>query len=172
MVIGWQGGYSKARDPNGCVSFMVSVAMMIAPICDAVRMGLARGLEVWTENHRGCGLGRGLAKGSYHCGVAGDLGAVFTEARHQGSGPVLALGFSLSGNALLLNLGDGYDGPHPKPDRAIAVNPPVNLGSCSHLLGSATNRPYDLYFVNSALNGVRNRESDGLIPKGRYPLIS
>lgn len=25
----------------------------------AVRMGLARGLEVWTVNHRGCGLGRG-----------------------------------------------------------------------------------------------------------------
>jgi len=136
----------------------------------AVRMGLARGLEVWTVNHRGCGSGRGLAKGSYHCGVAGDLGAVFTEARHQGSGPVLALGFSLSGNALLLNLGEGYDGPHPKPDRAIVVNPPVNLGRCSRLLGSSANRLYDLYFVNSALSGVRDREADGLIPKGHYPV--
>ena len=48
--------------------------------------------------------------------------------------------------------------------------PPVNLARCSHLLGSASNRPYDLYFVNSALNGVRDREADGLIPKGRYPL--
>lgn len=57
--------------------------------------------------------------------MAGDLGAVFAEARRRGKGSVLAIGFSLSGNALLLNLGEGHDGPHPKPDCAIAVNPPV-----------------------------------------------
>lgn len=138
----------------------------------AVRMGLSRGLEVWTINHRGCGRGRGLARGTYHCGVAGDLGAVFSEARCRGKGPILALGFSLSGNALLLNLGDGHDGPHPKPDRAIAVNPPVNLSHCSRLLGSASNRPYDLYFVNSVLSSVHHREDAGLIPKGHYPVSS
>jgi predicted alpha/beta-fold hydrolase len=136
----------------------------------AVRLGLSRGLEVWTVNHRGCGLGRGLAKGTYHCGVAGDLGAVFAEARRRGKGSVLAIGFSLSGNALLLNLGEGHDGPHPKPDCAIAVNPPVNLGRCSMLLGSAVNRPYDYYFVQSVLSSVRDREEAGLIPKGRYLL--
>jgi predicted alpha/beta-fold hydrolase len=136
----------------------------------AIRMGVSRGLEVWTVNHRGCGRGRGLAKGTYHCGVAGDLGAVFAEARSRGDGAVIALAFSLSGNALLLNLGEGYDGPHPKPDRAMVVNPPVNLGRCSHLLGKAYNRPYDYYFVRHVLSSVWEREEAGLIPKGRYLL--
>ena len=131
---------------------------------------MRRRTEFWTVNHRGCGLGRGLAKGTYHCGVAGDLGAVFAEARRRGKGSVLAIGFSLSGNALLLNLGEGHDGPHPKPDCAIAVNPPVNLGRCSMLLGSVVNRPYDYYFVQSVLSSVRDREEAGLIPKGRYLL--
>jgi hypothetical protein len=136
----------------------------------AVHLGLSRGMEVWTVNHRGCGQGRGLARGPYHCGVAGDLGAVFAEARCRGKGSIVALGFSLSGNALLLNLGEGHDGPHPKPDCAIAVNPPVNLGRCSYLLGSPINRPYDLYFVQSALSLVRDREAAGFIAKGDYPL--
>ncbi len=136
----------------------------------AVRLGLERGMEVWTVNHRGCGRGKDLARGTYHSGVAGDLGAVFQEARRRGPGRVFAIGFSLSGNALLLNLGEGHDGPHPKPDAAIAVNPPVNLARCSELLSSTLNRPYDLYFVRRVVRSVREREAAGLIPAGKYIL--
>ena len=136
----------------------------------AVRLGLERGLSVWTMNHRGCGRGRGLAVRTYHSGVAGDLGAVFAHARAMGFRRVFALGFSLSGNALLLNLGDGHDGPHPKPDAAIAVNPPVNLARCSELISSWRNRFYDRYFVKKVVRSVREREMDGLIPRGQYLL--
>ncbi len=136
----------------------------------AVRLGLARGLEVWTVNHRGCGRGKGLARGTYHSGVAGDLGEVFAEARRRGPGRVFAIGFSLSGNALLLNLGEGHDGPHPKPDAAIAVNPPVNLARCSNLISSLPNKGYDLYFVRRVVRSVREREEAGLIPSGKYRL--
>lgn len=137
----------------------------------AVRLGQTRGLTVWTINHRGCGRGRGLARGTYHSGSAGDLGAVFATARAMHPGArILAIGFSLSGNALLLNLGGGHDGPHPMPDGAIAVNPPVNLSRCSALLSKGVNRGYDRYFVKKVVRSVREREIAGLIPRGRFAL--
>ena len=136
----------------------------------AVRLGLERGLSVWVMNHRGCGRGRGLAVRTYHSGVAGDLGAVFARARALGFRRLYAVGFSLSGNALLLNLGEGFDGPHPKPDAAIAVNPPVNLARCSALISRWQNRFYDRYFVKKVVRSVREREEAGLIPRGRYLL--
>jgi hypothetical protein len=135
----------------------------------AVRLARARGLTVWTVNHRGCGRGQGLARRTYHSGVAGDLGAVFAAVRERQAGArVLALGFSLSGNALLLNLGGGFDGPHPMPDAAIAVNPPVNLGRCSAMISHWKNRPFDRYFVRKVVRSVRERELAGLIQTGRY----
>jgi predicted alpha/beta-fold hydrolase len=135
----------------------------------AVRLGLSRGLTVWTMNHRGCGRGRGMARGTYHSGSAGDLGAVFAAAREKHPGAkILGLGFSLSGNALLLNLGGGFDGPHPRPDAAIAVNPPVNLARCSKLLSKGLNKGYDRYFVKKVVRSVREREIAGLIPTHRY----
>lgn len=131
----------------------------------------ARDLEVWTVNHRGCGSGRGLARGTYHSGVAADLGAVFTRARAlRPDARILAIGFSLSANALLLNLGDGHDGPHAKPDLAIAVNPPVDLARCSELISHPRHRLFNAFFVRSCVRSVRERELDGLIPAGRYPV--
>lgn len=142
------------------------------PYIQRVRaLGQARGMEVWTVNHRGCGLGRGLARGTYHSGVAGDLGAVFAAARAaRPDARVMAVGFSLSGNALLLNLGDGHDGPHAKPDAAIAVNPPVNLRRCCELISLPQHKLYDTYYVRSCVRSVLEREHDGLIPVGRYPV--
>lgn len=134
-----------------------------------LELGWARQLEVWTVNHRGCGSGRGLARGTYHSGVASDLGAVFALARKlRPQTRLLAVGFSLSANALLLNLGDGHDGPHIKPDRAIAVNPPIDLARCSELISAPRHRVFNSFFVRSCVRSVRERELDGLIPSGRY----
>jgi len=136
-----------------------------------VELGLARQLEVWTVNHRGCGGGRGLARGTYHSGVAADLGAVFAHARKlRPRAQIIGLGFSLSANALLLNLGDGHDGPHVKPDAAIAINPPINLARCSQLISHPAHRIFNAYFVRGCVKSVREREADGLIPVGRYPV--
>ena len=122
----------------------------------------------WAFNHRGCGSGRGLAAQPYHSGRADDVGAVIGAARaahpdHR----ILAIGYSLSGNALLLNLGEGI-GVFPKPDAAIAVNPPVDLRVCADLLGTGFNRLYDIRFIKRCLEAVRQREEDGLIPKGSF----
>jgi predicted alpha/beta-fold hydrolase len=96
-------------------------------------------------NHRGCGEGAGLAKGPYHSGRAEDLSAaietgrkMFPKHRH------IAIGFSMSGNALLL-LVSGKRG-RTKPDAAISVNAPIDLQRCAHLLAKGFNRVYDARF--------------------------
>jgi hypothetical protein len=134
-------------------------------------IGTARGCEVWTVNHRGCGLGRGMAKGIYHSGVAADLSQVFAEVRRrEPEAFVLGLGFSLSANALLLCLGDGLRGPHHHPDAAIAVNPPIDLARCAARISAGKNRLFNLYFVNGCVRHAREREADGLLERGRYPV--
>ncbi len=129
----------------------------------AVVLSLSRGHTVWAMNHRGCGEGRGLAKGTYHSGRADDIGAVIKAARRAHPGKRIAvIGFSLSGNALLLNLGDGL-GIFEKPDVAIAVNPPIDLARCAVRLKTGFNRIYDLRFVIRCRRSVRERVADGLI---------
>ena len=136
-----------------------------------VDLGVRRGCEVWTVNHRGCGEGRGLARGIYHSGVAPDISAVVAEVhRREPSTLVIGVGFSLSANALLLCLGDGMNGPHHKPDAAIAVNPPINLARCSELICAPHHFIYNLYFLRGCVRYVRQREADGLIQQGRYPV--
>lgn len=121
-----------------------------------------RGHAVWAVNHRGCGEGRGLAKGTYHSGRGDDLGTVFAAARLRHPGKrLLAIGFSLSGNALLFNLGKHA---WAEPDVAIAVNPPINLERSAILIKTGFNRLYDLRFVRRCRKAVRERQVDGLIP--------
>lgn len=128
-----------------------------------VDLGTARGCEVWTVDHRGCGQGRGLARGIYHSGVAADLSRVFSEVRRRSpAARVIAIGFSLSANALLLCLGDGHGGPHHHPDAAIAVNPPINLARCAELICAPQHRLFNLYFVQGCVRYARQRATDGL----------
>ncbi len=142
---------------------------------DYMRRGVAVAQELghgaWSFNHRGCGDGAGLAAGIYHSGRADDLGAVFAHARavHPGK-RLVAVGFSLSGNALLLNLGEGI-GRFEKPDLAIAVNPPIDLEKGARLLERGLNRVYDLRFVLRCRRAVRERVAAGLIPD-RYRIPS
>ncbi|MEM7199400.1 MAG: alpha/beta fold hydrolase [Planctomycetota bacterium] len=104
-------------------------------------------------NHRGCGLGKGMAQRPYHSGSAADLAAVveWGRARHPDARHI-AIGFSLSGNALLLGLARGAG-----PDAAIAVNPPIDLAACSVAISTGRNRVYDVHFVNACRRDPRAR---------------
>ena len=140
-------------------------------------IALARklGHHVWTVNHRGCGEGRGLATRPYHSGSGDDLGAAFSAARERHpSLRQLAIGYSLSANALLLNLGDGLPEPAARPDFAIAVNPPVDLGACSSRIHTGLSRLYELRFIKRCRKAIRQRVEDGLIPDvyRTWPLMS
>jgi len=94
-------------------------------------------------NHRGCGAGRGLARGPYNSGSAPELAeAIAWGRRRHPRARHVAIGFSLSGNALLLLLARGGG-----PDAAIAVNPPIDLAACSAAISRGFNRVYDARFV-------------------------
>jgi hypothetical protein len=123
----------------------------------------ARGDTFVAANHRGCGAGAGLARGTYHSGSKDDLAAVIAagRARHPHARHI-AVGHSLSGNALLLLLAQGGAA---LPDAAIAVNPPVDLAAASLLLSRGFNRLYDLRFVARARRQVAARARDGLLER-------
>ncbi|MBL7713881.1 MAG: alpha/beta fold hydrolase [Bdellovibrionales bacterium] len=113
-------------------------------------------------NHRGCGIGEGLAKSPYHSGRAEDLSAIITEGRRIfPSAHHLAIGFSLSGNALLLLLGARQN--LTLPDAAISVNAPIDLARASVLLQKGFSRVYDFRFVLDAKREISKRFQQGLL---------
>jgi predicted alpha/beta-fold hydrolase len=127
-------------------------------------LGRKLGWDVYLVNHRGCGEGRGLAKKPYHSGCGEDLSEVirFGRARHPGK-KHLAVGFSLSANALLILL-SGKRG-EILPDAAIAVNGPIDLANSSELLGKGLNKIYDFRFSAECRLDVRYRHRQGLLEK-------
>ena len=122
----------------------------------------ALGHTVLAVNHRGAGEGAGWSRRSYNSGSTPDLEAAlrFGRARFPGQTQV-AVGFSISANMLLLLLGRGGT---DLPDRAIAVNPPVDLEACSRRLVSGFNRCYDQYFVRKVRRQV-------MLRPGARPLV-
>ena len=125
----------------------------------------ALGHAVLAVNHRGAGEGAGLARNSYNSGSTRDLEAAvrFARARFPGALQV-AVGFSISANMLLLLLGRGGT---DLPDRAIAVNPPVDLEACSRRLVAGFNRFYDQYFVRRLRRELAGRPGARPLPPTR-----
>lgn len=126
---------------------------------------LGRGHTVVRVNHRGCGVdGVALRHAHpYHSGRGEDLCAVlefgktkFPKRKH------VAIGFSLSANALLVLLA-GVRG-RTLPDAAIAVNAPIELAEASRLLSQGLNRIYDLNFTSQLRNDVIRRQKKGWVP--------
>lgn len=116
-----------------------------------------RGHSVLSVNHRGAGEGRGLAQHPYHSGSSGDLAAVLQAGRSFFPGHLhIAIGYSLSGNMLLLLLGQAEEAP-ALPDAAIAVNPPTDLEQGSLKLRRGLCRLYDRRFTRLLWSEVDGR---------------
>jgi predicted alpha/beta-fold hydrolase len=135
-----------------------------------IRMaGLAQkqGHAVLLMNHRGCGDGEGLAVGPYHSGRGDDISDVVSFCRsHFSKKQIVAMGFSLSANALL-SLLTGLRG-HDKPDQAIVVNGPSDLKASAESLQLGLNRLYDLWFVNGCRKDILRKQKQGLISSKIY----
>lgn len=121
---------------------------------------LEMGHHVFLNNHRGCGNGVGLATEPYHSGRAEDLSRVIAFGKKMLPDHVhIAVGFSLSANALLL-LAAGIRA-ETQPDFAIAVNGPINLDRASVKLREGLNRIYDHHFTKELKKYVKvNRPKD------------
>lgn len=130
-----------------------------------------RGHSVLAVNHRGCGEGAGLASGAYHSGRSDDLARSLEYAdQHLPHARRIMIGFSLSGNALLLQLGAPT---HPLPQAAIAVNPPIDLALASKRISAGLNRIYDLRFVHHCRSAIRDRHAAGLLDSlTRIPILA
>lgn len=107
-----------------------------------------RNVRTFRLDLRGCGAGVGLARRPYSAGCSDD---VHTVLRHIASlcpgSPICIVGFSLSGNVLLKYLGESPTLVLSSVDRAMAVNPPIDLAGCVLSLDRFSNRIYGRYFV-------------------------
>ncbi len=127
----------------------------------------ARGHAVWCANHRGCGEGRGLAGRPYHSGSAGDVAAVLAASFDDDpTASHVAIGFSLSGNALLLAAARGLVSHLAG---LVAVNPPVDIARASRDIRRGLSRLYELRFVHRLRAAIAQRERDGLARR-RYAI--
>lgn len=119
------------------------------------------GHHVFLNNHRGCGEGVGLASEPYHSGRAEDLSKVIDFGRKKLPYHFhIAIGFSLSANALLLL--SAKVRASVLPDMAIAVNGPIDLDRASVKLTEGLNRIYDKRFVLELLRYIKRNRPHGL----------
>ncbi len=122
------------------------------------------GHSVFLVNHRGAGHGFGLAREPYHSGRAEDLSEALRFGRKlHPKKRHLAIGFSLSGNALLLLL-SGRRGD-TLPDAALAVNAPIALAKTAVRLKTGLNRVYDLRFVHDCRAQIADLSARQRVPR-------
>lgn len=132
------------------------------------QMASARGYHIIAANHRGCGDGVGLALGPYHSGRAEDLAEVIAWGRRRYPDFFhVAIGVSLSGNALLLLAAD--ERGHVPPDLAIAINAPIQLEHSARAIKRGFSKLYDLRFSVRCRQAVEERNAAGLTPPIRVP---
>lgn len=142
-------------------SYMLRVATLLSK----------HGWVTFRMNHRGCGEGRGLAEKLYHAGRSEDVSKVLVRISElYPESPLVAVGFSLSGNALLKLLGEKK---HPIPSSlrcAVAVNPPIELALCTDALGRKSNWLYEFRFVRLLKQAIREHQNDFAdFPSFRFP---
>ena len=129
-----------------------------------------RGVRTFRVNMRGCGPGRGLAKNLYHAGRSEDLQAVVDTVRSLcPESKVKLCGFSLGGNILLKWLGESPEIARSLVDKAIAVNPPVCLSTCTKSIGRIAFGWYDRYFANLLYRQLLHA-FDKNLDQSRFPL--
>ncbi|PWU16627.1 MAG: hypothetical protein C5B49_10345 [Bdellovibrio sp.] len=148
---------------------------------------LNEGYSVCMMNHRNCGEGKGLAREIYHCGRSDDLGYTIANLRsHFPTQKIVALGFSMSANALLLLMSGVipmkgvYTADHFRsvkkelgiewPDLAIAINPPIDLSKTAQYFEHMTNRPYAAYFLSYLQQTIRDLSREKVLVKKPVPI--
>ncbi|OGN62999.1 MAG: hypothetical protein A3F09_01680 [Chlamydiae bacterium RIFCSPHIGHO2_12_FULL_49_11] len=116
-----------------------------------VRCG-ARAVRI---NLRGCGTGRGLARGIYHSGCSLDVEAVVRDLKRLTPESRIVLGgFSLGANVVLKLAGELRDEGEKLLAGTIAVSPPVDLLSSARLFMRKENQVYARYFLRLLMHDV------------------
>lgn len=109
-----------------------------------------RGCGFVVPHFRGCSGELNLGPRAYHSGDFEEVGWILTRIRQRHSGPVLAIGVSLGGNALLRWAEEMGDEAGRVVDAIASVSSPVDLCASGQAIGRGFNRwVYTRMFLNS-----------------------
>lgn len=113
----------------------------------------------WARSHgwrfamphfRGCSGELNRAPRAYHSGDFEEIGWILARCRAQHSGPIVAVGVSLGGNALLRWAEEAGDSAARTATAIAAVSSPVDLAAGGHAIGRGFNRlSYTRMFLRS-----------------------
>lgn len=109
-------------------------------------------------NLRGCGSGKGEARGIYHSGCSPDVREVIEVLKEETPHSLITLiGFSLGGNIVLKLAAELCQEERMLLHKVIAVSPPIDLFSSLQLLEKEENVIYARYFLYHLQNEVDER---------------
>jgi uncharacterized protein len=99
-----------------------------------------QGWHFAVPHFRGCSGEMNLAPRSYHSGDHEDIGWMLTRLRAQHQGPMVAVGVSMGGNALLRWAQEAGTTAVRTLNAACAVSAPIDLTAAGHAIGLGFNR--------------------------------
>jgi predicted alpha/beta-fold hydrolase len=138
-----------------------------AYVLSAGLLAFSRGLHVIRMNMRGAGDGEAHCPLLYNAGLDGDVIAVLGWAC-RAVPKVLALGFSLGGNQLLLAAGRQRERMPGAVAALATVSAPLDLAACADALERRPNLGYQHYFMVALRDayGRRALQYPDLFPAG------
>jgi predicted alpha/beta-fold hydrolase len=108
------------------------------------------GLAFAVPHFRGCSGELNLAPRAYHSGDYEEIGWILQRLREHHAGPVLAVGVSLGGNALMRWAGEQQEDAARAVAAIASVCSPLDLAAGGHAIGRGFNRlVYTTMFLRS-----------------------
>jgi hypothetical protein len=109
-----------------------------------------RGLAYVVPHFRGCSGELNHGPRAYHSGDHEEIGWILARLRERHAGPLLVIGISLGGNALLRWAGEMGERARGIADAVAAVCSPLDLAAGGHAIGRGFNRlVYTTMFLRS-----------------------
>ncbi len=109
-----------------------------------------RGWRFVVPHFRGCSGELNLAPRAYHSGDHVEIGWLLERCRAEHAGPIVAVGISLGGNALMRWAGEAGDAAAQSVRAVAAVSSPLDLAAGGHAIGRGFNRfAYGRMFLRS-----------------------
>ena len=117
---------------------------------DFAEIARAQGLAFAVSHFRGCSGEINLAPRAYHSGDHKEIGWILQRFRQIHRGPIVAVGVSLGGNALLRWSQEMGSAANTTVAAVAAVSAPLDLAASGHAIGRGFNRRvYTRMFLNS-----------------------
>ncbi|MBU3738241.1 MAG: alpha/beta hydrolase [Rhodoferax sp.] len=110
----------------------------------------SQGLAYAVPHFRGCSGEINRAPRAYHSGDHVEVGWMLSQLRAGHDGPLLAVGVSLGGNALMRWAGEAGTSATRLADAVAAISAPLDLAASGHAIGRGFNRQvYTRMFLRS-----------------------